>query len=188
MQLHDQSTCDPVERMRAHLRSHVEELTGITDTSGIELASLIRTLTNLYEAVHAQQSGEYDLSGPRWGLLLRMFAEEEGGNCAGITPTSLSRFQSVSKNTISALLRGLEEQGLIQRTLDPVDRRIFRIQLTPEGRKVVHTEAPRRIQLLNDLTSGLSGAERESLIENLGKLYCSILANSNIPNIEVHGG
>src|SRR5512133_3343622 len=141
----EEERCDPVERIRAHLRSHLKELTGSADTSGIELVSLIRNLTNLYEAVHSLESGEHGLSGPRWGLLLRLLAVEQHGNCTGVTPASLSRFQSVNKNTISALLRGLEEQGLIQRDLDPVDRRIFRIQLTPEGRRVVKTEAPKRV-------------------------------------------
>jgi DNA-binding MarR family transcriptional regulator len=83
----------------------------------------------------------------------------------------------VSKNTISALLRGLEEQGLIQRTLDPQDRRLFRIRLSDYGRQVVQKEAPQRIRYLNKLASGISPEEQELLINLLAKLYRSISAN-----------
>ncbi len=108
---------------------------------------------------------------------MRLHFEEARGNCAGITPTALSRVQSVSKNTISALLRGLEEQGLVQRTLDPTDRRLFRIQLTAHGRELVRREAPGRVRHLNRLAQGLTEPERQELTDLLWKLFSSIYKN-----------
>lgn len=169
-------------KLRSHMRRHVQELTGETETSGLELGSLIRWLANLYENAEVPAACTTDLSGPRWGLMLRLLAEEKRGSCDGLTPTHLSHFQNVSKNTISALLRGLEEQGLIQRTLDPKDRRLFRIQLTEHGRQTVQTEAPLRIRHLNELASGLSPAEQDQLIGLLSRLYQSVAAS--IPNLK----
>jgi DNA-binding MarR family transcriptional regulator len=170
------------QHLRSHMRRHVQELTGEAETSGLELASIIRWLANLYENAEVPAVCTADLSGPRWGLMLRLLAEEKSGACDGLTPTHLSRFQNVSKNTISSLLRGLEEQGLIQRTLDPKDRRLFRIQLTEYGRRTVEEEAPPRIRHLNELASGLSPLEKEQLIDLLYQLYRSVAAAS--PNLK----
>jgi DNA-binding MarR family transcriptional regulator len=177
-----------VRMMQAHLRRQLQDLSGLDDTSGIELFRLMRMVMNLCEAIETQNLGETDLSGPRWGLLLRLFAEERHCPETAITPTCLSRYQRVSRNTISALLRGLEEQGLVQRALDPADRRCFRIQLTPAGRELVKSTAPKRIHYLNHMVSGLSGTEREQLIALLARLYRSLLAASNISSIGPQGG
>lgn len=179
---------DHLQLMQAHLRQHMRELAGLEDTSGIELFGLMRMLTNLCEAIEAQHTSESDLSGPRWALLMRLFAEEQHGRAEGICPSSLSRYQRVSRNTISALVRGLEEQGLVQRALDAHDRRRFRIQLTAEGRELIRSTAPKRIQYLNRMVSGLSGPERQQLIDLLTKLYRSLLDASNMSHFAPQGG
>lgn len=174
----DLDESDPFGKMRAHMQAFVRELTGVDKTFGLELAGLIRWLGNLYEASEVPPDSPIDLSGPRWGLLLRLMAEEHNGNCDGLTPTGLSRFQNVSKNTISSLLRGLEEQGLIQRAIDPVDKRIFRIQLTAHGREVMEIAAPLRIKHLNRLASGLTEEQQQQLFKLLGLLFQSIVQQS----------
>lgn len=158
-----------VDRMRAHIREHV----GPDQAFGIEIPNLIRMIANQYETLSEQTGQHMTLSGPRWGVLLRLMVEEKRGR-AYITPTSLSQGQNVSKNTISALLRGLEEQGLIARELDETDRRIFRIRLTPAGRELVEKAAPQHLQRLNQLISGLSMEEKSQLSDLLAKLYCSM--------------
>jgi DNA-binding MarR family transcriptional regulator len=179
MSLPSEGSHDPLQLMQAHLRQHMRQLAGLEDTSGIELFGLMRMLMNLCEAIETQHLGESDLSGPRWALLMRLFAEERHGRDEGICPSSLSRFQRVSRNTISALLRGLEEQGLVQRALDARDRRRFRIQLTAQGRELVEASAPQRIQYLNHMVSGLSTSERQQLIELLTKLHRSLVEASH---------
>lgn len=173
---------DPVERMRSHVRAHVAEVAGKTDTSGLELVILIRMVENLLESLGAPSTGNVDLSGPRWSLLLRLMGEEHKGNENGVTPTYLSRCQNVSKNTMSSLLRGLEEQGLVQRSLDPVDHRLFRMQLTPAGRDLVKSSAVGYLDKLNQLVSNLSMEERETLSELLSKLFHSIR-----PQVSING-
>jgi DNA-binding MarR family transcriptional regulator len=188
MSLANETEQDHVQMMQSHIREQLQDLAGLDDTSGMELFGLMRMMMNLCEAIETQHLSENDLSGPRWGLLLRLFAEERHGREAGVTPSSLSRFQRVSRNTISALLRGLEAQGLVQRALDPVDRRCFRIRLTRAGRDLVKSTAPKRIRYLNHMVSGLSRPEREQLVALLAKLYRSLLAASNISSIGPQGG
>ena len=72
-----------------------------------------------------------------------------------MSPTHLSRCQNVSKNTISSLIGGLEEQGLVERELDRTDKRVFRIHLTDAGRQAVQETAPDHVAYLNALAGGL---------------------------------
>jgi DNA-binding MarR family transcriptional regulator len=158
-------------------------LTGQNEFTGIEIASLVRMIANQYETLGEQHNPNDRLSGPRWGLLLRLLAEEERGNLY-TTPTYLSRCQNVSKNTISSLLRGLEDQGLITRRLDENDRRIFHITLTPQGRTLIQDTAPARIERLNQLVSQLTPEEQAQLSSLLAKLYRSMIETSQSMEVE----
>ena len=142
---------------------------------------MLQRAAHLSMLLDTQLDDDRELSAPRWRLLLRLLIEEALGNSAGISPTVLSRSQRVSKNTISALLRGLEAQGLIQRTLDAADRRAFRIQLTQDGRDYLHSTAPRRIEGLNRLPSALTPQEREQLTLLLEKLQRSLAEQCHHP-------
>ncbi len=159
-----------IHRILEHMHNHAAHLSGSDATAGFQIAGLIRILANLYDNIRSHESSG-DLSGPRMGLLVRLFEEERHGNTQGITPTELSRNQHVSRNTISALLRGLEDQGYIERLLDPDDRRLFHIHLSDAGREAVSTLGPERVAITNQLAAKLSLEEQEQLIELLAKLF-----------------
>jgi DNA-binding MarR family transcriptional regulator len=163
------------EQFREHFKSILQRRFNISDGSGLELLMTLHRVSNLSNTFDIQGQEHEMLSGPRWWLLLRLFFEEEMGNSGGLTPSFLSHSQRVSRNTISALLRGLEEQGFIQRITDPGDLRIFRIQLTPAGREIILSSAPGRIESLNRLYSVLSVNERDSLLHILDKLNQTLM-------------
>ena len=94
-----------------------------------------------------------------------------------MNPTTISRFQRVKKNTISSLLRGLEQDGYIQRTLDPVDKRVFRIRVTDKGRKMIETTTPMRMRYMNKLTSELTDEENDQFLVLIAKLHSSVKKN-----------
>ncbi len=164
---------DPISQ---RIHAHLFDLTGRQDLQGVEIAGLIRRLANAYEIYHERHMVDCDLSGPRLGLLMRLEWEERRGNQNGVTPTALSRNQRVSRNTISALLSGLESKGLIERRLDPDDRRAFRIRLTEPGRRIVKEHAPRMIDHHNRLAAALSPEEQNQLIDLLARLYAGLTA------------
>jgi DNA-binding MarR family transcriptional regulator len=157
------------------VRSAVRSLAGDADPTGMMLMRLVRVVANQYDTLEEDQLRASGMSGQRWGLLLRLLVEERCAGADGASPTYLSRCQNVSKNTISSLLRGLEEQGLVERTLDSTDRRAFRIRLTEAGRELVQRTAPEHILFLNDLTADLSVADRAALIGLLERLHRSLL-------------
>lgn len=162
------------QQHEGYVRALLQEHIGDIDLGGLELLRLVKTVANLYDALADDHLRAVDLSGSRLRLLLRLWAEEVHGHLEGTSPTHLSHCQNVSKNTISALLRGLEEQGLVERTLDADDRRVFRMRLTAAGRALVQATAPEHMDYLNRLPAGLTPAEREQLIELLAKLRQSL--------------
>lgn len=147
---------------------------GIQDVHGVELLRLVKMTANAYDTVTSERMRTQNLSAPRWRLLLRLWMEEHGG-CATLSPTQLSQTQKISKNTVSAHLRSLEEQGLIERTLDPDDLRQFRIRLSAQGRSLVEHSTPGHMAFLNSLADDLAPAEIEQLQTLLQKLYSSLM-------------
>ena len=138
-----------LEEKHAAMRQHLKEMAGDEDIRGIEISSAIRMLANYYESAITQHDDFSELSSSRLGILFRLLGEKKCGNLEGINPTQISKLRNVSKNTVSALVRGLEEQGLVERRLDPSDRRRFLIPITPAGEEMVRATGPSRIQFMN---------------------------------------
>ena len=153
---------------------------GVEDLSGAEISRVIKLLATGYETIFKARMKDENLSGPRWRILLHLFMAEEMGR-PGVSPTELSQARNVSKNTISSLLRSLEEQELVTRAISPTDRRSFIIQLTERGRKLVRERSPQHLQYLNELASDLTPEEREQLAMLLRKLYRSIARHGGLP-------
>ncbi|MEK6250443.1 MAG: MarR family transcriptional regulator [Actinomycetota bacterium] len=52
-----------------------------------------------------------------------------------LTPSELAEIERIKRPTATRILRGLEEEGLVERTPDPKDGRSALISLTGEGRE-----------------------------------------------------
>jgi len=95
-------------------------------------------------------------------LMVLMFCEWSG-ECDGLNPSALSAHQGRSRNTISALIRNLENEGLVERHLEEDDRRRFRIHLTDAGRAKVRQHSAQISRLIDQLFGSLSPDEFETL-------------------------
>lgn len=147
---------------------------GVTETHGLDLLRLVKMCNGAYDTILGEQMREASVSSPQWRLLARLLVADQSRD-KSLTPTELARSQRLSKNTISAHLRSLEERGLIKRQIDPEDLRGFRIQLSGEGRRMMRHSLPIHIGFLNDLTTDLTGGEIEQLEILLEKLHRSLL-------------
>lgn len=54
----------------------------------------------------------------------------------GMKVSEISNYLNVTSPTITQLIKGLEEQGLVEREMDQEDRRVVRIKLTEKGEDV----------------------------------------------------
>jgi DNA-binding MarR family transcriptional regulator len=163
----------PSDTHRAAFGRLLSEM-GVTETHGLELLRLIKMCNGAYDTILGEQMRHESMSSPQWRLLSRLLIAERGGE-ESLTPTELARSQRLSKNTVSAHLRHLEEHRLIERKIDPDDLRAFRIQLSEEGRRLMYESLPIHIRFLNRLANGLTAEEIGQAEILLEKLHGSLL-------------
>ena len=69
----------------------------------------------------------------------------------------------VSSAAASQMLDGLVEDGLISRVEDPDDRRMKRITLTDDGRRILNESIDARLSWLEDLEGRFTEEEKEQI-------------------------
>ncbi|WP_205703202.1 MULTISPECIES: MarR family winged helix-turn-helix transcriptional regulator [Acutalibacteraceae] len=93
------------------------------------------------------------------------------------TPKEIAKELRLENSTISGVLDRMQKRGVIDRELDPNDRRSIQVVLTEEG-KAMKDDVLRVIDDLNDVAlSPFTQQERDTLI------YCL----RKIGNVESHG-
>ena len=98
-------------------------------------------------------------------LLLRFVDASEGQS-----QQALAQKLGVPPSRMVAMVDSLEERNLLERRLDPDDRRVRALHLTGEGRKILQRAAELAIDYERQLCSPLEAKEREELIDLLQKL------------------
>ncbi len=73
------------------------------------------------------------------------------------------------RSNITQLVDRLEQDGLVQRTPDPIDRRSLRAMLTPEGRRRYEWGIKTQAQVEREMLRGLSAEEQQQLAALLAK-------------------
>ena len=93
-----------------------------------------------------------------------------------VAVSEVARRLEVDLSNASRQLRALEDQGLVARTADPVDRRVARVAVTAAGRRVLDRA---RAIALNDYAVALddwSPRDRRQLAQLLDRFRMSLLA------------
>lgn len=123
--------------------------------------------------IHHVGQSSVDMAGlsyPQFRILMHLlFAEQIGGKDC-LNPSEISERQGTSRNTISSLIRNLEDEGFIERSLDPNDRRKFNIRLTENGRSLVTDNARQHFQTIGQCFSILTPDEQDTLSTLLKKI------------------
>ncbi|MCC2976075.1 MarR family winged helix-turn-helix transcriptional regulator [Sphingomonas sp. PL-96] len=101
----------------------------------------------------------------RMKLLMHLNCKHSSARAADI-----ASFFGYSPRTVSEAIEGLERDGLVQRVPDPLDGRVKRISLTPEGQAVITAAEPLRTQLNQTIFGVLDAEEKAQLREILAKL------------------
>lgn len=136
----------------------------------------LRLMDEMRQVAHAlYQIGEDSMSAAglsyaKFRLLMGLLFTEQLEGREELNPSEISKREGTSRNTISALIRDLEEEGLIARQLDQNDRRKFKIRLTEEGRRLVRENASRHFQAVASCFGELEPLEMEELSRLLAKL------------------
>ncbi|NLX09278.1 MAG: MarR family transcriptional regulator [Chloroflexi bacterium] len=158
---------------------------GLDDLTPLHLFRHLYFITNLFGQITGDYRKEGRISAARMRLLMRLEIGQELGEEEGLSPSDLSQYLGVSRNTVSALLNGLEEQGLVERHLHPTDRRQFLIRITPVGKARLHEHAPQFAAFVNSLFGDLSADEQQALLALLDKLFTYLVQRAQAMGLEV---
>ena len=141
------------------------------DANSVLAYVLIMRTGNDLEALFDPFFERYHLSVGRFSVLMTL----QDGPEQTLAPSQLAQALGVTRATITKLLDGLEHSGLIERRLDPTDRRAWLVTLTATARELLEEIAPLHIQQIKQSMSGLSKEEHEQLIALLLKLEASFV-------------
>ncbi|GAB2490441.1 MarR family winged helix-turn-helix transcriptional regulator [Streptosporangium sandarakinum] len=122
------------------------------DLSAMGVFGRLSRLTRLLEAAveevfarHGLRQGEFDV----------LAALRRSGPPYTLIPSELSAVLMTSRAGMTNRLDRLEAAGLVRRSLDPADRRSFRVALTDAGREVIDAAVTDHAAGLARLAAGL---------------------------------
>jgi DNA-binding MarR family transcriptional regulator len=155
---------------RGKWREFVHSLNPEIDPDTVRLMDSYLVIFHGIRRVGENSLAESGLSMPKYRLLLALMYSEAMDGLSELNPSEISRRQGTSRNTISSLIRDLEDDGLVERHLDQKDKRRFNIGLTDDGRELVRRYATNHFQAVASCFDGLGLEEREELGDLLAKL------------------
>jgi DNA-binding MarR family transcriptional regulator len=89
------------------------------------------------------------------------------GNPKGMTQSELTQLMSSDANTIASLLERMETLGFVERKVHERDRRAYRIQLKPLGKRKYEEVREIAIVLQMEILSVLPQEKREEFLKHL---------------------
>jgi DNA-binding MarR family transcriptional regulator len=87
-----------------------------------------------------------------------------------ITPGQLAEHENVRKPTMTRTIHALLDEGLVERTPDPLDGRVSWLKVTPAGSKLLQRARRRQTEFLAARLKKLSEEDREILDRATGVL------------------
>jgi DNA-binding MarR family transcriptional regulator len=130
------------------------------------------TCTNLIESrVRSRLREEFATTLPRFDMLAQL--DMASADSHGITMSELSRRLMVSNGNVTGLANILVREKLVKRTTG-ADRRAQHLELTPAGKRSLHTMAAEHRRWIEQMFSSLTPRQTEQLHHLIGKLKDSV--------------
>lgn len=103
-------------------------------------------------------------------LVLCCLWEEDGLSTSGIA----DKLKQLGA-TLTGVVDRMESRKLVYRERDPRDRRVVRIWLTEEGKKLMHVLPPLGAETIKKATDGISNTEQEAVLKILDQIVQNFL-------------
>src|SRR5215467_14675372 len=119
-----------------------------------ELAFVINDVARLLRTYADHRAAQFGMTRAKWAVLARLDRFE------GLKQTELAEMLDLQPITLTRLLDGLANNGLIERRPDPDDRRAKRLFLTPAARPLLE-----RLSGLGEdiMETALAGVDRSEV-------------------------
>lgn len=91
-------------------------------------------------------------------------------SAAGLSQRELGDELVVDRSNVTGLIDRMTRAGWVRRADDPEDRRIYRVQLTPDGRRLWEKVSPRYAAVVGQVTRSLTERQVRDTLIVLGQL------------------
>ena len=95
----------------------------------------------------------------------------------GATQSDLAEHSGRDKAQLARLIKGLRDRGLLEATIDEVDRRSVKLALTADGKTVQRALGQQASKLGAQAVQGLTETEQTQLLKLLGRIRSNLSAN-----------
>ena len=126
-----------------------------------ELAFSINDVARLLRTYADHEARRFGMTRAKWAVLARLDRFE------GLKQTELAEMLDLQPITLTRLLDGLADNGLIERRPDPDDRRAKRLFLTPAARPLLEQLSAVGDDLMATALAGLEASELDALLGRL---------------------
>jgi MarR family transcriptional regulator for hemolysin len=126
-----------------------------------ELAFAINDVARLLRTYADHEARRFGMTRAKWAVLARLDRFE------GLKQAELAEMLDLQPITLTRLLDGLADNGLIERRPDPDDRRAKRLFLTPAARPLLERLTALGEDLMATALAGLEALDRDVLLGRL---------------------
>jgi DNA-binding MarR family transcriptional regulator len=144
-------------------RQFIQSISPDIDPEIMQLMEGVRQVAHALAQIGETSLEASGLSYAQYRVLLSLSMSEAIQGRDELNPSEISEIQGTSRNTISALIRSLEENGLVERRLDQQDRRRFNISLTEAGQDLLKQHARQHFEMIGNCFTSLDETERDNL-------------------------
>jgi DNA-binding MarR family transcriptional regulator len=157
-----------VDQVNQRISSHPSQ-------AGGEVLETMHAIMHLYRSQQHRslREGQHDLAHME-AKVLGFFARHPDS-----TPSDLVAHSGRDKAQVARLIRGLRERGLLEAQADELDRRSTRLSLSDQGRELYTALHRNDGKLAEVAMSGMSEAERSTLLDLLGRLRANLEAGQD---------
>jgi DNA-binding MarR family transcriptional regulator len=136
------------------------------DHRALRLWLRLLTCSQLIERhVRSRLRGRFGITLPRFDLMSQLERHPKG-----LKMNELSRRMMVTGGNVTGIVDQLVKEGLVQRVVEPADRRAFRVRLTRAGDKAFAEMARAHEEWVVQLLAGLGRRDSDALMQLLARL------------------
>lgn len=132
------------------------------------LLNIVRT-ASLIEKISGVFFGKFDITEAQYNILIVLKLEGRE-----LTQIEIGDRLVTSRSNITSLIDRLEHKGFVKRQDAEDDRRIYRIQLTEQGRRIVDKVEKAYVEKVEEIMSHLGKAECKTISKSLERLRVSL--------------
>jgi len=107
------------------------------------------------------------LTSAQWGPLLKLQMTD------GATVAELAAWANIDASAMTRMLDRLENKGLCRRVRSTQDRRVVKVEITPEGREAISGVPAALAEVMNALLTGFSQEEWLTLVSLLKRMIAN---------------